>query len=224
MQKTIAKVSFLKGTAYIVNMKTKTKTFLTVGDKIELGVIIKTGKKSRVLIELKNGIKWILPGNSQLALIKATYLKTYLKADKSVDKMTAFVGIKGDEGKIKLFTSKKQLLKKIKELFQNKAFFKLVKTIEENNILDFENNQCRFCKEYDFLYFYAVSYLKLGQTKISRNLFERLLNTGIYEYKKMVYYGLCLTYIKEGNQIEAQKLLKYLLKSPDLYKEIKKQL
>ncbi len=77
----IGYIQFLKGNVHVISLNTKKQKKLKVKDPFYFNTIIKTGKKSSVLIKFANGIKKYLSENSKIIIFKST-LKRYKETDK----------------------------------------------------------------------------------------------------------------------------------------------
>lgn len=190
----IGKVYYVRGNAYITQIQSKKQKRLVKGIRLRAGSVIITQKKSKVYIELEDGIKLYVPPKSRFTILDEKRLKMYQKSQKTIQKFFTLAGTKASNSSI---IKKPTIIEKIKNLLQNQKNLEAIKLMEQSKIK---------ITDAQMLYGTALAYLKLGDNQKAISYFKAIIKQGIFEYKRLSEFGLFIAYLRTGEREKAKAI------------------
>jgi tetratricopeptide (TPR) repeat protein len=211
----IGKVLKVKGKAVQISFENKKKQTLKQGDTLTAGTALKTGKNSLILIEMKDGVKQLIPENSETYFLTPKQWEAYRKSRENVEQLYSLVGKKADPSDGEWYTEESVLEKKIRENFNSREFYRVIEVFQDEK----EKRE-----QPQILYMAAYSYLALGNPEKSERLFEKVVKSGDFQLRKKAEYGLFLSLYRNGKRENAEKLFQSLRENHIFYRDMKKLL
>lgn len=208
-RKIIGTVKKINGRATVAYFPDQTQTPLRSGMELYAGAALKTGARSRVLIELKGGALKYIPADSHWLGMDQKMWELYQKSDATLREYFVLVGIKAgikDEEK------------------REKAWRSAWETGNFAGIVEMAQREKALLADPDKLYQAGMAALKVGYESGARGFLERLLLLAPGEYGSRALGGIFLAWYREGKFQEAENTLKRFINRDGRYWKLRKLL
>lgn len=204
-------VALIEGKAFLINLKSGEKKPLKVGDRLGVGFALKTEGSSKVLLQLSDATKKLVPANTTLRFMDQSYWERYKKTSQSANKIFTLIGRKA-ANEDKDLKKREAVMKMIQQKFNQKEYDQVIDMIEKNQInLAHPNEIC----------IGAISYLQMGLEEKSLAFFNQLIEYNTYEYRELSRFGAFLCYFRLNQKEKAENIYKNFNPESPMKEEMK---